>query len=176
MSTKELEKFPRGYNDYRFESNNEIFIVRWKDNKCVAVATNFDTLEPHYLRTDTAPCPNSLMQKKVIEEVRKFPVLYDKSSEKYRNFEYKDKIWKIITSNLELEGNIYNNQMINAAIQIVNAVNFTIKLSMLHVLANPYFLQGKLRSVLAQQTLPLYTFHKDGVVSVDYVVSLKVSL
>ncbi|KAG8227975.1 hypothetical protein J437_LFUL007526 [Ladona fulva] len=39
-------KVPRGYNDYRFESNNEIFIVRWKDNKCVAVATNFDTLEP----------------------------------------------------------------------------------------------------------------------------------
>ncbi|KAG8234777.1 hypothetical protein J437_LFUL006609 [Ladona fulva] len=46
MSAKELEKFPRGYNDYRFESNNEIFIVRWKDNKCVAVATNIDTLEP----------------------------------------------------------------------------------------------------------------------------------
>ncbi|KAG8238660.1 hypothetical protein J437_LFUL018153 [Ladona fulva] len=46
MSAEELEKFPRGYNDYRFESNNEIFIVRWKDNKCVAVATNIDTLEP----------------------------------------------------------------------------------------------------------------------------------
>ncbi|KAG8226269.1 hypothetical protein J437_LFUL004826 [Ladona fulva] len=46
MSAEELEKFPRGYNDYKFESNNEIFIVRWKDNKCVAVATNFDTLEP----------------------------------------------------------------------------------------------------------------------------------
>ncbi|KAG8240209.1 hypothetical protein J437_LFUL019340, partial [Ladona fulva] len=46
MSAEELEKFPKGYNDYRFESNNEIFIGRWKDNKCVAVATNFDTLEP----------------------------------------------------------------------------------------------------------------------------------
>jgi hypothetical protein len=29
---------------------------------------------------------------KVIEEVGNFPVLYDQSSEKYRNFEYKEKV------------------------------------------------------------------------------------
>jgi hypothetical protein len=31
----------------------------------------------------------------LIEEVRKFPVLYDQSSEKYRNVEYKEKVWNI---------------------------------------------------------------------------------
>jgi hypothetical protein len=36
--------------------------------------------------------------------VRKFPVLYDQSSEKYRNVEYKKKVWKIIATNLEVEG------------------------------------------------------------------------
>jgi hypothetical protein len=41
---------------------------------------------------------------KLIEEVRKFPLLYDQSSEKYRNFEYKEKVWKIIATNLEVEG------------------------------------------------------------------------
>ena len=39
---------------------------------------------------------------KLIEEVRKFPVLYDQSSEKYRNFHYKE-VWKIIATNLEVE-------------------------------------------------------------------------
>ncbi|KAG8239450.1 hypothetical protein J437_LFUL017583 [Ladona fulva] len=35
MSAKELEKFPRGYNDYRFESNNEIFMEN--DGKTINV-------------------------------------------------------------------------------------------------------------------------------------------
>ena len=39
---------------------------------------------------------------KLIEEIRKFPVLYDQSSEKYRNFDYKE-VWKIIATNLEVE-------------------------------------------------------------------------
>jgi hypothetical protein len=41
---------------------------------------------------------------------------------------------------------------------------------MLRVLANPLYLQGNLGTVstaLAQQTLPLYTFHEGGVVFVD---------
>ena len=46
MNAKVLGKYPRGCSDHRFEKNSETFIVRWKDNKCVAVATNFDFLEP----------------------------------------------------------------------------------------------------------------------------------
>jgi hypothetical protein len=46
--------------------------------------------------------------KKRIEEVRKFQVLYDQSSEKYSNFEYKEKVWKIIATNLEVEGKSKN--------------------------------------------------------------------
>jgi hypothetical protein len=41
---------------------------------------------------------------KLIEEIRKFPVLYDQSSEKYRNVEYKEKVWKIIATDMEGEG------------------------------------------------------------------------
>lgn len=28
------------------EKQNEIFVVKWNDNKCVTVATNVDTVEP----------------------------------------------------------------------------------------------------------------------------------
>ena len=31
--------------DFQFDEKNEITIVRWKDNKSVAVATNFDNIE-----------------------------------------------------------------------------------------------------------------------------------
>ncbi|KAJ8928015.1 hypothetical protein NQ314_019481 [Rhamnusium bicolor] len=39
-----------------------------------------------------------------IEEVLKFPVLYDQTKEKYRNSEYKDRIWKKIATDLEAKG------------------------------------------------------------------------
>ncbi|KAG8294229.1 hypothetical protein J6590_107679, partial [Homalodisca vitripennis] len=39
---------------------------------------------------------------KLIEEIRKFPVVYDQSNDKYRNTEYKEKVWKKIADNLEL--------------------------------------------------------------------------
>ncbi|KAG8319336.1 hypothetical protein J6590_094106, partial [Homalodisca vitripennis] len=39
----------------------------------------------------------------LIEEVRKFPVIYDESSEKYRNAEYKENVKEKITENEELE-------------------------------------------------------------------------
>ncbi|KAG8307408.1 hypothetical protein J6590_023181 [Homalodisca vitripennis] len=39
----------------------------------------------------------------LIEEVRKFPVYYDQSSEKYRNTEYNENVWKKITENDNLD-------------------------------------------------------------------------
>ncbi|XP_022160664.1 uncharacterized protein LOC111026827 [Myzus persicae] len=42
----------------------------------------------------------------LIEEIRKFPVLYDQTSEKYRNSEYKDRIWNNISTTLAVKGGI----------------------------------------------------------------------
>ena len=36
----------RGSYDHRFEVNDEVLIVRWKDNKAVGIASNFDTILP----------------------------------------------------------------------------------------------------------------------------------
>lgn len=41
---------------------------------------------------------------KLIEEVRKFPVLYDQGDAKYRNAEYKERVWKIISESLKVPG------------------------------------------------------------------------
>lgn len=46
QATKELEKLPRGSYDYRFDNKNKILLVKWNDNKCVSMATNFDTINP----------------------------------------------------------------------------------------------------------------------------------
>ena len=43
---KEKDKMERGTYDSRFDSENEIFVVRWKDNKSVALASNFDRIKP----------------------------------------------------------------------------------------------------------------------------------
>ena len=43
---KEMDKMERGAYDYRFNSENEIFAVRWKDNKSFALVSNFDRIEP----------------------------------------------------------------------------------------------------------------------------------
>ena len=43
---KQVEKMTRGSYDHRFEVNDEVLIVRWKDNKAVGIASNFDTILP----------------------------------------------------------------------------------------------------------------------------------
>ncbi|XP_016656058.1 uncharacterized protein LOC107882342 [Acyrthosiphon pisum] len=42
----------------------------------------------------------------LIEEIRKFPVLYDQTSEKYRNSECKDRVWNNISTILAVKGGI----------------------------------------------------------------------
>lgn len=37
---------PRGSYDFRFDTNNEVLLVKWNDNKCVCLVTNFDLVEP----------------------------------------------------------------------------------------------------------------------------------
>ena len=36
----------RGSYDHRFEVNDKVLIIRWKDNKAVGIASNFDTILP----------------------------------------------------------------------------------------------------------------------------------
>ncbi|KAG5899276.1 hypothetical protein JTB14_012278 [Gonioctena quinquepunctata] len=43
---------------------------------------------------------------RLIEEVRKFPVLYDQTNEKYRNTDYKNKVWKTIATQLKTKGGV----------------------------------------------------------------------
>ena len=35
-----------GSYDYRFDDKNEILIVKWVDQKCVTIGTNYDKIEP----------------------------------------------------------------------------------------------------------------------------------
>ena len=44
--TNAMKKEKRGTYDYMFDTNEEILFVRWSDNKCVCVGTNYDTIEP----------------------------------------------------------------------------------------------------------------------------------
>ena len=49
MSTKnakQVEKVTHGSYDHRFEVNDEVLIVRWKDHKAVGIASNFDMILP----------------------------------------------------------------------------------------------------------------------------------
>ncbi|XP_050314955.1 transcription factor Adf-1-like [Anthonomus grandis grandis] len=43
---------------------------------------------------------------RLIEEVRKFPVLYDQKHGKYRNTEYKERVWKQIATDLQVKGGV----------------------------------------------------------------------
>lgn len=45
-STKVMKKESRAAFDYRYDKNNEVLLVRWKDNSVCTIATNFDTIEP----------------------------------------------------------------------------------------------------------------------------------
>lgn len=46
---KLFTKKEKGAYQFVFDSNNEITIVKWKDNACVTIATNYDFVEPHLL-------------------------------------------------------------------------------------------------------------------------------
>ncbi|KAG8302469.1 hypothetical protein J6590_031541 [Homalodisca vitripennis] len=90
------------------------------------IAAQYLTCKFRHVRTDTRPswphrgrtvtdssglnfdghAASAMDVEKLIEEIRKFPVVYDQSNDKYRNTEYKEKVWKKIADNLELgEGN-----------------------------------------------------------------------
>lgn len=45
-STKEMKKEDRASYDYRFDKQNEILLVKWKDNSVCTMATNYDNIEP----------------------------------------------------------------------------------------------------------------------------------
>ncbi|KAJ8909335.1 hypothetical protein NQ315_013451 [Exocentrus adspersus] len=45
-SSKIMNKKERGSFDYRFDKNNEILLVKWKDNSVCSIATNYDHVEP----------------------------------------------------------------------------------------------------------------------------------
>lgn len=45
-NVKDMKKKPRAAYDYRFDTKNEIVIVRWKDNNVVTMGSNYDYLEP----------------------------------------------------------------------------------------------------------------------------------
>lgn len=47
MNSKVMEKnTERGHIDYRYDTNNEILVVKWNDSKAVSVATNYSTVTP----------------------------------------------------------------------------------------------------------------------------------
>lgn len=46
IDSKVLKKKERGALDYRFEKDDEIFYVKWNDNKPCIIATNHDQIEP----------------------------------------------------------------------------------------------------------------------------------
>lgn len=46
QDSKTMAKNPRGSFDYRFDSVREICVVKWNDNKCVSIATNYDSVFP----------------------------------------------------------------------------------------------------------------------------------
>ncbi|KAF2893238.1 hypothetical protein ILUMI_12929 [Ignelater luminosus] len=45
LNSKELSKKNHGRFDFRFDKNGEVLILKWNDNKCVTMGTNFDTIE-----------------------------------------------------------------------------------------------------------------------------------
>ncbi|GFU86286.1 hypothetical protein TNCV_369421 [Trichonephila clavipes] len=43
-----MRKKERGMADFAFDENSEIFLVRWKDNSTVPIASNFSILESFF--------------------------------------------------------------------------------------------------------------------------------
>ncbi|XP_023213770.1 piggyBac transposable element-derived protein 1-like [Centruroides sculpturatus] len=47
MNSKRMEKEKeRGFYDHQFDKENEILLVKWRDNKPVCIATNFSAITP----------------------------------------------------------------------------------------------------------------------------------
>ncbi|KAK9884893.1 hypothetical protein WA026_009131 [Henosepilachna vigintioctopunctata] len=44
-SAKDLTEEPRGTFDYRYDTESDILMVRWYDNKCVKVAKNYEKIQ-----------------------------------------------------------------------------------------------------------------------------------
>lgn len=44
-SNADMQKLERGSNDYRTDDKNKVCLVRWKDNRVVTCATNFDSIK-----------------------------------------------------------------------------------------------------------------------------------
>lgn len=42
----ELTKEPRGFLDYRYDIQWDVLLLRWNDNKCIIVASNYDKIAP----------------------------------------------------------------------------------------------------------------------------------
>lgn len=52
---------------------------------------------------------SAIKPEELIEEVRKYPVLYDQTKEQYRNSDYKDMVWKKVSKELtNVEGKTIN--------------------------------------------------------------------
>ncbi|XP_049767860.1 piggyBac transposable element-derived protein 3-like [Schistocerca cancellata] len=45
LSSNELKKTIRGNSDYQLDRNGVVLFVRWHDNRCVTIGTNFDKVE-----------------------------------------------------------------------------------------------------------------------------------
>uniref|UniRef100_A0A2H1WKY0 SFRICE_026837 n=1 Tax=Spodoptera frugiperda TaxID=7108 RepID=A0A2H1WKY0_SPOFR len=43
-SVKDMKKSERVQFDYRFDTMNQVLLVRWKDNSVCTIGTNFDTV------------------------------------------------------------------------------------------------------------------------------------
>lgn len=74
ITVKMMKKRPRAEYDYRFDMENEISIVRWKDNNVVTIGTNYDTIEP--LGKVKRWC--KLLKQKVEFEVPRLIINYNK--------------------------------------------------------------------------------------------------
>ncbi|XP_066959282.1 piggyBac transposable element-derived protein 2-like [Macrobrachium rosenbergii] len=68
-STNDMKKETRGSYDYRFDTSEEVLMVKWLHNKCVTVGTNYDTVEPlakvqRWIKTSkskgSVPQPNAI--------------------------------------------------------------------------------------------------------------------
>jgi hypothetical protein len=46
QASKMMDKNERGSCDHRFDTNNELLVVKWKDNRVCSMATNHDFIEP----------------------------------------------------------------------------------------------------------------------------------
>ena len=104
---KEIDKMKRGTYDYRFDTENEIIAVRWKDNKSIALASNFYKIE--HLAT-TKPWSKELKEKVSIPHllvVKKYQYMevvdhYDKLLEKRSCNIWEKRCWCLVTRIIDI--------------------------------------------------------------------------